>query len=61
VTRTKKGKKAPGFDFCTKRPGNKGHSGGLGPARKKETHKAERAQSKRSLRKESAPDEGDTE
>jgi hypothetical protein len=68
VTRTKKGKKAPGFDFCTKRPGNKGHGGHFGPERKKETHKAERAQGKQALLKEPREpefdpqeDEGDTE
>lgn len=46
MSRTKKGKKAPGFEYWSRRPGNK-HGGTVGATTKHFTHKAERQQGKR--------------
>ena len=43
MSRTKKGKKPPGFDYWTKRPGNIGGINGHGPSAKKITKRRERA------------------
>lgn len=45
MARTKKGSKGPGFEYWTKRPGNK-HGGLLGAFQKHYTHKIERQQNK---------------
>lgn len=45
MSRTKKGSKAPGFEFWSRRPGNR-HGGGVGAAAKTETHRRERQQRK---------------
>jgi hypothetical protein len=48
MSRTKKGGKAPGFEYWTKRPGN--HWGAVpGPFTKRRTHKAERQAGKRDV------------
>lgn len=46
MSRTRKGRKAPGFEYWGPRPGNK-HGGTPGPAKKDETHRRERRQGKR--------------
>lgn len=46
MSRTRKGLKAPGFDFWTARPGNKHGAGGYGKSAKRMTHKIERQQNK---------------
>ena len=48
MSRTKKGSKAPGYDYWTARPGNKG--GGIpGADTKKQTHRTERRIADREL------------
>ena len=45
MSRTKKGKKSPGYEYWTARPGNTG--GGIpGKSTKKRTHRLERKQKK---------------
>lgn len=46
MSRTKKGKKGPGYDYWTRRPYS---SSGFGPEVKKMTKKKERAQAKQKL------------
>lgn len=46
MSRTRKGAKAPGFDFGAPRPGNRHYGGGSGKIRKRITHKIERQQNK---------------
>lgn len=41
VSRTRKGRKPPGYEYWSRRPGNK-CCGAVGPAAKRMTHKAER-------------------
>lgn len=50
MSRTKKGKKAPGYEYWTARPGNR-HGGTPGPAKKKHTHRTERQMAGDELRK----------
>ena len=45
MSRTRKGSKPPGYEYWSKRPGNK-HGGLLGVRQKKFTHRAERKQGK---------------
>lgn len=49
MSRTKKGKKSPGYDYWSRRP-NKGTS--PGPVTKKITHRMERIESAEKIRKE---------
>lgn len=44
MSRTKKGSKAVGYDFWTRRPGNKHGANGCGPYAKLRTHKMERVE-----------------
>lgn len=46
MSRTKKGKKAPGAEYWSRRPHNK-HGSPPGPITKKLTHRTERQQGKR--------------
>lgn len=48
MSRTKKGKKSPGYDYWGKRPFS---TSGYGPEIKKMTHKTERARAKQDLHK----------
>lgn len=56
MSRTIRGSKGCGYDYGSKRPGNKGYAQGPGSSGgayiKKCTHKTERAQGKASIRKE---------
>ena len=45
MSRTRKGSKPPGYEYWSKRPGNK-HGGLLGVHQKKFTHRTERKQGK---------------
>lgn len=45
MSRSRKGKKAPGFEYWSRRPGNK-HGGSPGSATKRHTHAVERQQGK---------------
>lgn len=49
MSRTRRGEKSPGFEYWSKRPGNKHGAGGLGKDQKRRTHKAERQQGKRAI------------
>ena len=52
MSRTKKGKKSPGDEYWTNRPGNIG-GGSPGPATKKRTHRIERRQGRKRTQQES--------
>lgn len=45
MSRSRKGSKSPGYDFWSRRPGNKG-GGGSGPYAKLLTHRRERQKNK---------------
>jgi hypothetical protein len=46
VSRTKRGSRPVGYDYWSKRPGNKGGISGHGPDAKKRTRRTERQQGK---------------
>jgi hypothetical protein len=50
MSKTKKGAKGPGFEYWSKRPNSMSQPG---KASKKVTHKKERGQSKKAIKKES--------
>mgnify|MGYP001599402513 CR=1 FL=1 len=52
MSRTKKGKKGPGYDYQAPRPGNKGGCNSPGRGVKAQTHRAERREADRLVRKE---------
>jgi hypothetical protein len=58
MSRTKKGKKALGYDYWGKRPLS--GSCGYGPEVKKLTHKIERAQAKQKLKKAKKEEDNET-
>ena len=54
MSRSKKGRKAPGYEYWSRRPFNRcGQT--PGPFAKHRTHKAERQQGKRKISEDSAP------
>ena len=50
MSRTKHNSKKPGYDYWTARPGNHG-SQGYGPDVKKHTHRLERIEDKKEIKK----------
>jgi len=52
MSRSNKGNKGPGFDYWTRRLGNNGMQG-YGPDVKRRTHRLERLDGKKQIRKES--------
>lgn len=52
MSRTKRSTRPVGYEYWSKRPGSNNHGSPPGPASKKETHRKERAQSKRIIMKE---------
>lgn len=44
MSRTSKGKKAPGYEYWSRRPGSNKHGASPGPDSKRYTHRAERRQ-----------------
>lgn len=50
MSRTKSGGKGPGFEYWTARPGNR-HGGAIGKKAKTLTHRTERRQGEREVRK----------
>jgi hypothetical protein len=50
MSRTRKGRRDPGTEYWTARPGNK-HGAKPGPASKKRTHRTERQQGRTSARR----------
>jgi hypothetical protein len=51
MSRSRKGSKGPGYDYWTPRPGNNGCQG-YGPDVKRRTHRLERIQDKKIIKKE---------
>jgi len=51
MSRSNKGKKGPGYEYWSRRPGNK--TGGIPGKETKKTHRLERLESKKIIRKES--------
>ena len=50
MSRTTKGKKGPGFDYWSRRPGNESGCNSPGEGVKRRTHKLERIQAKREIK-----------
>ncbi len=51
MSRTKKGTRSPGSEFWSKRPGSNKCGSGPGKTAKKETHRLERLEGKKQIRK----------
>ncbi len=47
MARTKKGKKSPGYEYWSRRPGSNKHGNGPGKFAKRVTHRAERREAKK--------------
>lgn len=50
MSRTRKGSKAPGYDYWSARPGNRHGALGYGPYAKRRTHRLERQSGKKTTR-----------
>lgn len=51
MSRTRKGKKAPGYEYWSKRPGSNKSGSGPGRIAKTRTHRLERLEGKKQIRK----------